>query len=105
MPTDFFSGDNFQPWTLAQIYADLASRRDVAIALNINERRLADWLRRRDVHNCPRPVTRVGPTDVYSIQEWRDWFAKYLEKHPWLVDTCREHEDKEKQMDWFLNAE
>lgn len=103
MPTDFFSGGDFQPWTLAQIYADLASRRDVARALNVSETRMASWLRYRDAFKCPRPVTRVGPTDVYSIQEWRDWFVKYLDKHKWLDGTCLEHESKEQQMDWFLS--
>jgi len=105
MPTDFFSGDKFQPWTLAQIYSDLGSRRDVARSLNVGESRVAFWMRFRERYGCPWPVARVGPTDVYSIQEWHDWFEKFNEEHPWLRDTCMEHESKEKQMDWFLRAE
>jgi hypothetical protein len=105
MPTDFFSGEKWEPWTLAQIYADLASQGEIARALNVQHLRVQSWIRRRDGNKCPLPVTRVGPTDVYSIQEWRDWFAKHLDKNKWLDGTCLEHEDKEQQMGWFLNAE
>jgi hypothetical protein len=105
MPTDFFSGEKWEPWTLAQIYADLGSKGDVARALNINLLRVDSWIRRREYNRCPQPVLRAGPTDVYSIQEWRDFFAEWIENHKWLDGTCLEHDDKEKQMDWFLRAE
>lgn len=91
MPTDFFSQEEFQPWTLAQIYADLGSSSDITLALNIRPRRFTNWIQRREELGCPKPIRKFGPTPVYSIQEWRDWYAKFLDKNKWLDGFCGEH--------------
>jgi hypothetical protein len=36
-------------------------------------------------------VFKVGPTNVYSISEWRDWYEAFLKINPWLKDYCLEH--------------
>lgn len=91
MPTNFFSGEEYQPWTLAQIYADLGSKSDVALALNVKPIRVTTWIQRRELHRCPEPVFKAGPTNVYSISEWQAWYIQYLKTHPWLDGTCEEH--------------
>lgn len=93
MPTDFFGEKEFQPWTLAQIYADLGASSDVAFALNVRPRRMTNWIKDRDKLGCPQPIRQFGPTYVYSIQEWRDWYDKFLDKNPWLDGACGEHPD------------
>lgn len=91
MPTDFFSGEEYKPWTLAQIYADLGAREDIAIALNVDPRRVKGWIDRRETSRCPMPVFKAGKTHVYSISEWQGWFHRFLETHHWLKDYCLEH--------------
>lgn len=80
-PTNYFGNDDVEPWTLAQIYADLCSRKDISKLLNVNAHRVNDWIRRGDIINAPRPITRIGHIDLYSRQEWRAWFQRWSEKH------------------------
>lgn len=70
-------------WTLQDIYDDLASRSEIAAMLDINVWRMERWLQRRDRISCPSPIKRIGQTDVYSRQEWRDWYAR------WCADPRR----------------
>lgn len=81
-PTNFFEvGEQPEPWTLAQIYADLCSRKDIPRMLNVNPHRVTNWIVHRERYKAPRPLTRVGHVDIYSRQEWRAWYARWLETH------------------------
>jgi hypothetical protein len=101
-PTDFFSQEEYKPWTLAQIYADMAARGDLAVALNVLPRRVAGWIANREKNGCPLPIRTFGPTDVYSIQEWREWYAAFLEKNQWLDGFCAEHPGVDDQVRRFF---
>lgn len=68
-----------KPWTLADIYADLGTLTDVAQALDIKYTRISMWQARKERVKPPKPVRSIARLDLYSIQEWRDWFAKWLE--------------------------
>lgn len=92
-PTDFFNQEEYQPWTLAQIYADLAASGEVARALNVPPGRVQAWIRDRATNGCPMPIRMLGPTNVFSLQEWQDWYMRYLENHKWLVGHTAEHPD------------
>lgn len=81
-PTNFFGldgEDDFKEWTLADIYDDLASKSDICQALDIGVHRFVQWTMRRDRIGCPHPIKRIGPTDVYSLQEWKDWYARWTD--------------------------
>lgn len=90
-PTDFFSEKEYQPWTLAQIYADMGAAGDIARALNIPVGRVKTWMQNRESNHCPLPIRMFGPTNVYSIQEWQDWYTAYMDNHKWLVGYCAEN--------------
>lgn len=90
-PTDFFSQEEYKPWTLAQIYADMAASGDIARALNVLPGRVQAWIRDRETNGCPLPIRMFGPTNVYSLQEWQDWYIRYMDKHKWLDGYCAEH--------------
>lgn len=70
----------FKPWTLADIYNDLGSKTDVAKALDVNIYRMQRWVTRRERINSPHPIRRIGHVDIYSIQEWRDWYEAWLDR-------------------------
>lgn len=67
-------------WTLAQIYADLGTLRDVAKALDVTYWRVHKWVERREKIHCPAPVRRFPRMDVYSIEEWHGWFGVWKKK-------------------------
>lgn len=69
--------NTMKPWSIAEVYADLGSRQDISRVLNVSPYRVNNWLVRRDEINSPRPVRRLGHVDVYSMQEWRDWFDRW----------------------------
>lgn len=88
-PTNYFSDpdqpvghDGAKQWTLADVYNDMATREEVCEALNITTYRMARWLQRKEKTKPPLPIRTFASTHVYSIQEWRDWFANYLETQP-----------------------
>ena len=81
MPTDFFTGAEFEPWTLAQIYADLCGTRELAKQLNVTLSRLLHWIACRDTNECPYPVRRIGKSDIYSLAQWKMWFGLWELKH------------------------
>jgi hypothetical protein len=79
--TNFFDTDDeddYKPWTLADIYADLGSRIDICKALDVSRYRVNKWILRRERIKAPIPLNRVGNVDVYSVQEWKDWFKDWL---------------------------
>lgn len=72
-----------QVWTLQDIYDDLASAPEVAAMLDVTIWRMQRWLTRRERIKSPLPIKRIGMTDIYSRQEWRDWYAR------WCADPRR----------------
>lgn len=80
-PTNHFGDDEQQRWTLAQIYDDLTSKENIPRALNVTEARLHNWIRRREEIKCPYPIKRLSGVDIYSMQEWRDWYARWEAAH------------------------
>lgn len=80
-PTNYFNSPDDKPWTLADIYDDLGTREDIARALNVSKIRVTDWINRRDKVNSPQPLRRIGYRDIYSIQQWKDWFRHWQKKH------------------------
>ncbi len=73
--------DELRPWTLQDIYDDIVGKGEIALHLNVAPGRVDQWLRFRDRVKAPRPLKRVSHVDLYSMQEWRDWYAKWLEDH------------------------
>lgn len=71
-----------KPWTLADIYADLCQKGDIIRELGITQWRLSRWIERRDRIRCPHPVRTFANVQLYSMQEWKDWYAAWLAKHP-----------------------
>lgn len=81
MTTNWFGLDDEpdepKPWTLAEIYADLGTIYDVAEAMDITKFRIQEWVHRRERIKSPLPVRVIGGRNIYSIQEWKDWFAHW----------------------------
>jgi hypothetical protein len=71
-------------WTLKDIYDDLGTSTDVAAILDVTIWRMKQWQQRQEKIHCPLPIRRLGNADIYSIQEWRDWYAR------WCADPKRE---------------
>lgn len=74
---DLPEDDEPKPWTLADIYADLGTLKDVSAYLNINPHRARMWVDRREIIKCPYPVRKFGTMHIYSMQEWADWFEHF----------------------------
>jgi hypothetical protein len=61
--------------TVQDIYNDLGGVNEVAEALNVGLYRVRRWIERRESTRCPQPVLRLKIGPVYSLAEWRGWFA------------------------------
>lgn len=83
MTTDFWSlgGDDeqYRPWTLSEVYADVGAKREIIEALDIHKDRFSAWMVRREQIKLPKPVRVLSHTRLWSIQEWRDWFARWMD--------------------------
>jgi len=79
MTMNFFEEPETPQWTLADVYADIVGREEVCRRLNITPYRMARWLskERRERLKVPKPIKRVSGTDLYSMQEWADWFERW----------------------------
>ena len=84
-------------WTLQQIYDDLGTLEDVAEALDVTPRRVRAWIERRERVNSPVPVKKLKMLNLYSIEEWRGWFARW--------STTRGYEAKERPTGRFPRPE
>lgn len=83
MTTDFWSVDDgeesYKPWTLADIYADLALQTTIAEMLDVSTHRMHKWIDRRERIHSPAPLVKLGNLYVYSKQEWKDWFKDWMD--------------------------
>jgi hypothetical protein len=77
-------------WTLKDVYDDLGTKTDVAAVLDVTIWRMNMWLTRRERIHCPMPIRRLGAVDVYSISEWKVWFARWTgdpKRAKWVEKT------------------
>ena len=61
--------------SVADIYADLVGVAEVAAGLGVGIHRVKRWIERREHIGCPHPVRTLKLGNVYSMREWRGWFA------------------------------
>ncbi len=69
-------------WTPAELYADLGMVPEIAATLGVKEKRVMMWIYRREFTNCPRPVTRLRVGSIYSLAEWKGWWALWKVTRP-----------------------
>jgi hypothetical protein len=60
---------------IERLYADLGGMPEIAQALGVSVFRVKRWIYRRDAVCCPMPVRALKGNNVYSIAEWKGWFA------------------------------
>lgn len=72
-----------QPWTLARIYADLTNLREVARELDVDLYRVYRWVERREKTGAPLPLRHLGQMDIYSMEEWKGWYARWARTRGW----------------------
>ncbi len=58
-----------------EIYADLVGQDEIARDLNVTRRRVRRWIDERATTGSPAPVRVLGLGRLYSLAEWRAWFA------------------------------
>lgn len=61
--------------TLAEVYEDLVGVAEVAEQLGVQPHRVRRWIERREATNCPRPVRELKLGHLFSMSDWRGWFA------------------------------
>ncbi len=57
------------------LYDDLASVQEVADHLGVSTHRVKRWLYRQRATGCPGPVKKLTYVSLYSLAEWKGWFA------------------------------
>src|SRR5688572_11930724 len=56
-------------------YADLAGVAEIAAALGVSRARVKRWVERQMSTQCPEPVRVLACGHLYSLAEWRAWYA------------------------------
>lgn len=57
------------------IYHDLVGRTEIAERLGVHRDRAVRWTRRAGVNGSPKPKVVLGKYKIYSMAEWRGWYA------------------------------
>lgn len=57
------------------LYEDLVGVPEIAEALGVPHDRVAKWIIRRETVGCPEPVRVLRMGMVYSLAEWKGWYA------------------------------
>lgn len=66
--------------SLKKVYDDLCGIHEVNTALGINSMgRIREWVKRREHTKCPDPVAKLACGHIYSMIEWRVWYAAWSE--------------------------
>ncbi len=60
---------------ITDVYNDLCGIIEIAAGLDVKPSRVRRWIERRDATNCPMPIRALGVGNVYSLREWKGWFA------------------------------
>jgi len=61
--------------SVQDIIDDMVGLQEVAQELGVGMYRLKRWIDRRESTNCPRPVKKLGQGNLYSLADWKGWFA------------------------------
>jgi hypothetical protein len=82
---------------LESFYADIGGRHEIAVELGVSLERVKKWITRRDDTNCPQPVRHLRRGEIYSLSEWRGWFAMWKVTRGsetwWMEDLIDERPD------------
>ncbi len=57
------------------VYADLGGVAEVAENLGVKIHRVRRWIERRESTRCPEPIKLLVMGHLYSMRDWRAWFA------------------------------
>lgn len=60
---------------ISEVYADLGGIAEICEALGVKPHRVKRWIERRDATACPSPIRSLGIGNIYSIRDWKGWFA------------------------------
>lgn len=55
----------------------LAGVTEIAVAINVDRRRVSRWIERRDANNFPRPVRSLGMGDLYDLDQVITWYDSW----------------------------
>lgn len=61
--------------TVDDVYADMVGLAEVAEALDVERHRVNRWIERRKSTNCPEPKKVLAMGNLYSLSDWKAWFA------------------------------
>lgn len=61
--------------TSDEILDDLGGVAEIAERLGVKVPRVKRWIERRSATGCPEPVLPLHMGNVYSLSEWKGWFA------------------------------
>lgn len=61
--------------SLDDVYADIVGAHEVAEALGVPKFRVNRWIERRDSTRCPNPVRELRGVKLYSLANWKGWYA------------------------------
>lgn len=67
--------DDDTSMSLDEIYADLVGVSEIAQELKVTLHAVKRWVERRESNGSPRPVRTLGLGNVYSLHEWKGWYA------------------------------
>jgi hypothetical protein len=57
------------------VYADLGGPWEISIMLGVQVSLVNRWIERRQSTGCPMPVRVLKTAHIYSMAEWRGWYA------------------------------
>ncbi len=81
-------------WTYQQTVDDLAMVPEIAEALGVTQRRVQMWIYRRPSTHCPRPVAKLRIGSIYSLAEWKGWWAFWrISRAPERMQLYRSTQD------------
>lgn len=73
--TAMAEGEPVEVVGVAEIYADLVGIPEIAEGLGVGIHRVRRWIERRESTRCPSPVRALKAGHIYSLREWRGWYA------------------------------
>lgn len=55
--------------------ADIVGVYEIAANLGVSRATVNRWIERRDSTSCPEPIVRLKTGHIYSLNEWKGWYA------------------------------
>lgn len=68
--------------TAAELYEDIVGVWEVAHVLGVPIRRVRRWIERREQILCPKPIKTLHCGFLYSLADWKGWYALWRLTHP-----------------------